>query len=122
VIAERIISFGRQYLGTRYVYGGNSLTGGIDCSSFTMQCFATQGIRLPRVSYQQAQCGYALPMDMSQWLPGDLVFYAPHGYVSHVAIYIGNGQILQSAESMGGVCITSVYYNGFKPCSARRVF
>ena len=121
-IASRIINFGKQYLGTRYVYGGESLTGGIDCSSFVQKCFATQGIGLPRNSMAQSSCGSALPMDPSAWLPGDLLFYSPNGYVSHVAIYIGNGQILQSSESMGGVCITSYDYNGFTPSRARRIF
>ena len=121
-IANRIISYGKQFLGTRYVYGGESLTGGIDCSSLVQKCFATQGIRLPRNSAAQSTCGTRLPMDPSQWLPGDLLFYSPKGYVSHVAIYIGNGQILQASQSMGCVCITSYVYNGFSPSAARRVF
>lgn len=121
-VAERIINFGKQFLGTRYVLGGDSLTGGIDCSSFTRQCFATQGIYLPRLSYQQAGVGAALPVDAAQWRPGDLIFYAPHGGIGHVAIYIGNGQVLHAAESMGGVCITGYIYNGYTPCAARRYF
>lgn len=122
IIAERIISFGKQFLGTRYVYGGNSLTGGIDCSSFTKQCFASQGIYIARVSASQAGQGVALPMDASQWLPGDLIFYAPHGYIEHVAIYIGDGQILHAAESIGKVAISSYEYNGYVPAAARRYF
>ena len=122
IIAERIIGFGKQFLGTPYVYGGNSLRGGIDCSSFVMQCFATQGIYLPRNSGAQSGCGYGVPMDAAQWLPGDLVFYAPEGHISHVAIYIGNGEILQSSQSMGGVCITSYNYNGYTPILVKRVF
>ncbi|MBP5294438.1 MAG: C40 family peptidase, partial [Lachnospiraceae bacterium] len=47
---------------------------------------------------------------------------SPKGYVSHVAIYIGDGQILQASESMGSVCITSYNYNGFTPSRARRIF
>ena len=122
VIADRIINYGKQFLGTRYVYGGESLTGGIDCSSLVQKCFATQGIGLPRNSASQSQCGSALPMDPSAWLPGDLLFYSPKGYVSHVAIYIGDGLILQASQSMGCVCITSYNYNGFTPSRARRIF
>lgn len=121
-IASRIINYGKQFLGTRYVYGGESLTGGIDCSALVQKCFATQGIGLPRNSAAQSTCGSALPMDPSAWLPGDLLFYSPKGYVSHVAIYIGDGQILQASESMGSVCITSYNYNGFTPSRARRIF
>ncbi|MBQ6680496.1 MAG: Ig-like domain-containing protein [Lachnospiraceae bacterium] len=122
ILAEKIISFGKQFLGTRYVFGGNSLTGGIDCSSYVMQCYASQGIYLPRTSRAQAGRGAVLPMDAAQWLPGDLIYYAPEGYISHVAIYIGDGKILHASQSMGGVAITSYAYNGYVPAAARRVF
>ena len=122
IIAEKIINYGKQFLGTRYVFGGNSLTGGIDCSSFVMQCFATQGIYLPRISRSQAGVGTVLPMDAAQWLPGDLIFYAPEGYISHVAIYIGEGQIMHASQSIGKIAISSYAYNGYVPCAARRYF
>jgi len=120
--ADRIIAFGKQYLGTPYVYGGESLTGGLDCSSFTQQCFACQHIGLARTSYYQVNQGTAVSLDPSAWRKGDLIFYSPSGSVSHVAIYIGDGQILHCSQSMGGVCITSYSYNGYTPSHVRRYF
>ena len=121
-IAGRLIDYGRQFIGTRYVLHGESLTRGIDCSAFTQQCFATQGISLPRSAIEQVDCGAAVPVDVSQWRRGDLIFYAPQGRVSHVAIYIGNGQILHAAQSVGSVNITAYNYNGNVPCAVRRCF
>ncbi|GEM_PF-2630478 len=120
--ANAIIAYGKQFLGTRYVYGGNSMTGGIDCSGFTQQCFATRGIGLARTSYTQVNQGAAVSLDPSAWRKGDLIFYSRNGRIFHVAIYIGNGQILHSAESQGGVCITTYNYNGMTPSHVRRYF
>ena len=122
--ADRIITFGMQYLGTTYVYGGDSLAHGIDCSSFTMQCFHHAGVSLPRVSREQAECGVEVDAgDMSKWRRGDLVFYAPDGKkISHVAIYLGGGMILHSASSQGGVVITPHNYGGNVVCRVRRMF
>ena len=121
--ADRIITFGMQFLGTRYVYGGDSLTGGIDCSSFTMQCFRTAGVSLPRTSNEQVHYGIGINAgDMSQWKRGDLIFYATRGEVNHVAIYIGDGQILHAAQSLGKVSISAFNYNGNVPVAVRRYF
>lgn len=120
--ADAIIAYGRQFLGTPYVYGGNSLRGGIDCSGFTQQCFASRGIGLARTSYTQVNQGTPVSLDPSAWRKGDLIFYSRNGRVFHVGIYIGGGQILQSAESQGGVCITSYNYNGMSPSHVRRYF
>ena len=117
---EELIAFGKQYLGTPYVYGGESLTKGIDCSSFTQQCYAHIGVKLERTSYWQVNQGTAVSMEHSAWRPGDLIFYNVDGKIGHVAIYIGGGKVLQSAQSVGGVCISDYNYNGNIPARVRR--
>ena len=118
--AAELIRFGKQFLGTPYVYGGTSLTTGIDCSSFTQQCYAHIGISIPRTSYWQVNTGVAVSDNPSDWDPGDLIFYNVHGSIGHVVIYIGEGKILQSAQSQGGVVISEFDYNGNVPAAVRR--
>jgi cell wall-associated NlpC family hydrolase len=117
---KELIAFGKKYLGTPYVFGGTSLTKGLDCSSFTQQCFAHIGIKLERTSYWQVNQGAAVSLSRSTWKPGDLIFYNVDGKIGHVAIYIGGGKILQSAQSVGGVCISDYNYNGNVPVKVRR--
>ncbi len=102
-----LIANAKQYLGVPYVWGGNSLTSGVDCSGYTKLIYAQYGVELQRHSGHQAQQGTAVTMDTIR--PGDLVFYARNGVVYHVAIYIGNGQIIHAANETLGVCIQSVY-------------
>ena len=118
---EELIAFGKRYLGTPYVYGGESLTKGIDCSSFTQQCYLHIGIKLERTSYWQVKQGTAVLLTRSSWKPGDLIFYNVDGKIGHVAIYIGGGKILHSAQSVGGVCISEYNYNGNVPVNVRRM-
>lgn len=87
--------------GTPYVWGGNSLTGGVDCSGLVQQVYQRLGIKLPRTTYEQAKAGKVVSMNSLQ--PGDLIFYNtgsrdPNGVgrLSHVAIYIGNGMVLEA--------------------------
>ena len=102
-----LIANAKQYLGLPYVWGGNSLTSGVDCSGYTKLIYAQYGVTLQRHSGHQAQQGTAVTMETIR--PGDLVFYARNGVVYHVAIYIGNGQIIHAANETLGVCIQSVY-------------
>ena len=108
ISAERqeIIKFGEQFLGNPYVWGGESLTEGTDCSGFTQQIYGHFGISLPRCSYEQAETGEHIPLEKAK--PGDLVFYARDGVVYHVMIYIGNGQILHASSSTTGIIISNV--------------
>ena len=117
---QEVIRYGQQFMGTRYVFGGTSLTGGLDCSSFTQQCFRNAiGLSLPRLSYEQVNRGAAITMADAK--PGDLLFYNAEGAgVDHVAIYIGDGKILHSALSQGGVTISAYNYVG-EPCAVRNV-
>ena len=108
--AERnsLINYAKQFLGVPYVWGGESLTNGVDCSGFTMLVYGQYGYSLPHYSGYQANCGTRVSLD--QIRPGDMIFYARNGVVYHVAIYIGNGQIIHAANESLGVCISSLNY------------
>jgi cell wall-associated NlpC family hydrolase len=102
---------------TPYVWGGNSLTGGVDCSGLVQQVYKKLGINLPRTTYQQAKAGKII--STKSLLPGDLVFYNtgsrdPNGIgtYGHVAIYIGNGQVVQAYNTKKGIMVTSLTYAG----------
>ncbi len=98
-----------QYVGYPYVYGGNSLTGGIDCSGFSKQILAKFGVTLPRTSREQANCGRGI--SSAEMRPGDLIFYAGSGgTINHVAIYIGNGQVCHASNKKTGIKISSWNY------------
>jgi len=99
-----LCNYALQFLGNRYVFGGTSLTNGIDCSGFTMQIFKKWGITLPHSSRKQATMGTAI--SASQMKAGDLIFYSTNGRIDHVAIYIGNGKIVHAASTKAGIIIS----------------
>lgn len=108
-LRSKLVNYALQFVGNRYVWGGTSLTNGVDCSGFTMQVMKQFGVSLPHYSGSQAQMGKAV--NSSQMRPGDLVFYAnSSGTVNHVAIYIGNGQIVHAASSRSGIKISPWNY------------
>lgn len=117
---QSLINYGMQFLGVPYVWGGNSLTGGVDCSGFTKGVMASVGISLPRTSREQVNKGSAVG-SIGEAKPGDLLFYADaNGVIDHVAIYIGDNKILQSAQSIGCVNVTRFDYCGY-PVAIRNV-
>ena len=106
---QNVVNYALQFLGNPYVWGGTSLTRGADCSGFVQSVLANYGIWVPRVSRQQAGAGVAVN---SQTLkPGDLVFYGTGGVVNHVAMYIGNGQIVHAISESRGIGITSMWFS-----------
>jgi cell wall-associated NlpC family hydrolase len=109
-----IVAYAKQFLGNPYVYGGTSLTNGTDCSGFTQGVFAHFGITTGRSSRDQAANGRTISVSSAQ--PGDLLFYSSGNYINHVAIYIGNGQIIHAASKKSGICIASYDYR--TPCKA----
>jgi len=118
---ENMIAYGMQFMGVRYVYGGTSLTNGLDCSSYTQQVFKNgAGISLLRTSYWQCDQGTGVPV--SERKRGDLLFYAyQSSRINHVAIYLGNNQILHSSMGAGCVTISAYNYCG-EPVVCRRFF
>lgn len=120
-IGSRIASYAQQFVGNPYRYGGNSLTGGIDCSGFTQQVMARYGYSISRTSSSQATEGTAV--STSNLRAGDLVFYGNGGSINHVALYIGGGQVVHASNSApypkGGIKISNVNYR--TPICARRI-
>ncbi len=110
---SRIVNYALQFVGNPYVWGGTSLTRGVDCSGFTMQVLKEFGVSLPHYSGSQAQMGKAV--SSSEMRPGDLIFYAnSRGVINHVAMYIGNGQIVHAASSRSGIKISTWNYRSPK--------
>ena len=107
-LRDRIVSYAMQYLGGRYVWGGTSLTKGVDCSGFTMKVYQHFGIYMSHYSGSQAYEGTKI--SRSQLKKGDLVFYAKNGTINHVAIYIGDGMVIHARSTRRGICITDMYY------------
>ena len=111
-----LIEYAKQFLGNPYVYGGTSLTNGTDCSGFTMRIFQKFGYSLSRTSREQAYDGRRVSLSDIQ--PGDLLFYSRGGTIGHVAIYIGNGQIIHASTEKTGIIISNAYYTT-PTCAAR---
>ncbi|MBR5637301.1 MAG: C40 family peptidase [Pseudobutyrivibrio sp.] len=97
-----------QYVGNRYVWGGTSLTNGVDCSGFTMQIMRQYGVYLSHSSRAQANEGTKI--STSELKPGDLIFYGKGGRINHVAIYIGGGQIVHASNKRDGIKISNYMY------------
>ena len=114
-----MVNYGLQFVGGRYVWGGTNPNTGADCSGFVQYVMRNAaGVSLPRTSREQAKVGRAIKS--SEMLPGDLIFYAnSSGTVNHVAMYIGNGQIVHAASRKSGIKISTWNYRS--PKTIRRV-
>ncbi len=111
--ASAVVSYGAQFVGNPYVYGGSSLTNGTDCSGFVMSVYSAFGVSLPHSSSAMRSVGYGV--STSEMQPGDIVCYS-----GHVGIYAGNGQLLNASNKRTGITYTNVNY---KPILAvRRIF
>lgn len=108
-LRSKIVNYAVQFVGNPYVWGGTSLKKGADCSGFTQSVLRNFGISIPRVSRDQAKTGRAITQ--SEMRPGDLVFYTSSGgVVNHVAMYIGNGQVVHAASRRSGIKISTWNY------------
>ena len=98
-----VVNYACQFVGNPYVYGGNSLTNGTDCSGFIKLVYGHFGVSLPRSSGAMQSVGRAVPY--SQAMPGDIICYS-----GHVALYMGGGQIVHASNSApypkGGIKIS----------------
>jgi cell wall-associated NlpC family hydrolase len=95
-----IVAYATQFVGNPYVWGGTSLTNGADCSGFVQSVYANFGISLPRTSYEQQTVGTEVSYADAQ--PGDLICYG-----GHIAIYMGNGQIVHASNATDGIKISN---------------
>ena len=94
-----VVDYATQFVGNPYVWGGTSLTNGADCSGFVQSVYANFGVSLPRTSYEQQTAGVEVSYADAQ--PGDLICYG-----GHVAIYMGNGQIVHASNSRDGIKVS----------------
>ena len=100
-----VTSFAKKFLGNRYRYSGTSLTNGVDCSGFTMAVYNHFGISLPHSSKSQRYVGKSVgSLDEAQ--AGDLICYS-----GHVALYLGDGQIIHAQSAKTGIIISDATYN-----------
>lgn len=115
IAGSSIVGAASKALGTPYVWGGNSLVGGVDCSGLVQQVFKQFGIELPRVTYEQIGVGAAVSRSKAQ--PGDLIFFDTDRSKKgpdHVGIYMGGGKFIHAPRPGKPVQISSLtdgYYN-----------
>lgn len=116
-LRSQMVSYAKKFLGGKYVYGGTSLTTGIDCSAFMMRIYEHFGYSISRTSRSQSEEGSTIKL--KNIMPGDLVFYDKDGTIAHVAMYIGNGKIIHASNRVSGIKISNMYYK--LPCKAVRI-
>ncbi|WP_294783062.1 C40 family peptidase [uncultured Eubacterium sp.] len=107
-----VISYALQFVGNPYVWGGTSLTNGVDCSGFVMQVYAHYGISLPHSSAALRSVGRGVSYSEAQ--PGDIVCYS-----GHVGIYIGGGQIVHASNPRDGIKVSTATFKSI--LAVRRV-
>lgn len=117
-----MVKYAEQFVGNPYVWGGESLTSGCDCSGFTMQIYRAFGIDLPRYSYEQAEVG--MKISVQDALPGDLVFYSRDGQIYHVMMIAGKDEdghplVVHASSSTTGIIVSRL--NLEKVCWACRI-
>jgi cell wall-associated NlpC family hydrolase len=108
-LRQRVVDIAKSALGVNYVWGGNSLQNGVDCSGLVQQAFKQVGMNLPRISWSQAR--YGKKVGLNQLQAGDLVAWdnSPRNAgADHIAIYIGNGQIIEAPRPGLSVRIRSL--------------
>lgn len=110
---EEVVSYAKEHIGTPYVYAGNSLTNGVDCSGFTSQVYKKFGVSLQRRSGDQFSSN-GKKVSKGELEQGDLVFYGYNGSVTHVGIYAGNNEVVH-ASTTRGVVVDSLDLRGMPP-------
>lgn len=100
----QIARYSMEYIGTPYVWGGNDLNKGIDCSGFVQQLYGSIGVSLPRTAREQALVGKKIERK-EDLLPGDRLYFwdSKRGRIGHTGIYLGNGYFCHSSTNNHGV-------------------
>lgn len=109
-LRNKVVNYALKFVGNRYVWGGTNPNTGADCSGFVQYVMRNAaGVSLPRTSREQAKTGRSI--SSSEMRPGDLIYYAgSNGVINHVAMYIGNGQIVHAASRRSGIRISTWNY------------
>ena len=124
---EAVIARAQSQIGTPYVWGGGDANGpttgvnggsvsGFDCSGLVLYAFAAAGVALPHYTGYQYQRGTQVPVNEAQ--RGDLLFWGPGGN-QHVAIYLGDGTMIEAPQSGQNVTIAPVRWSGMAPNAVR---
>ena len=113
-MGKAVAEYALQFVGNPYVYGGSSLTNGTDCSGFVMSVYANFGVSLPHSSSADRSQGAAVD-GLANAQAGDLICYS-----GHVALYIGNGQIVHASTARTGIIVSNADYK--KVLAVRRIF
>lgn len=113
-LRNKVVNYALKFVGNRYVWGGTNPNTGADCSGFVQYVMRNAaGVSLPRTSREQAKTGRSI--SSSEMRPGDLIYYAgSNGVINHVAMYIGNGQIVHAASRRSGIRISTWNYRKAK--------
>lgn len=108
-LRQQVVNYALQLVGGRYRYGGNDPRTGVDCSGFTRLVLQNAaGVSMSRSSGSQAAQGKSV--SAAQIQPGDLVFYGNGRRINHVALYIGNGQIVHASTERTGIKVSNWLY------------
>lgn len=115
-----IVCYATQFVGNPYVYGGNDLTTGVDCSGFTQQVMKAFNFSIPRTSKEQSRIGM-LVTNLDALQPGDLLFFGNSiDDINHVAIYIGDNYMVHASTPETGIIISQLNERGFATLQVAR--
>lgn len=108
-LRQAVVDYALSFVGGRYVYGGTDPHSGVDCSGFTRYILSNAaGVSVGRTSRDQAREGTTI--SASEMQPGDLLFYGSGSHVNHVAMYIGDGQIVHASTERTGIKVSNWDY------------
>lgn len=108
-LRSEIVTYALQFVGNRYKYGGTNPNTGVDCSGFTSYVMRhAASVELPHSSSGQSRVGRVV--SSSEMRPGDIICYGSGKKINHVALYIGNGQIVHASTERTGIKVSRWNY------------
>ena len=122
--ATTIETLAKKYIGGKYIWGGTTPEG-FDCSGYVQYLYKKHGVDLPRTAWSQSKKGK--PVDLADLQKGDLLFFLTDKKrgipVTHVGIYLGNGEFIHAASRKQGIIISPITHGKYRHCfvGARRV-